>query len=233
MKRSKIPTMVIKRIFQEAASCCAFCTESDVAALEIHHLNDDPKNNAQENLLLVCSSCHSKITHDVIPPADAYLKKKIVQSQARTNIAHIKQPMQQSVNVSHTQNSGIIANIVNIKGRKSPRVNYPLNSIGADIIKKSYVDYLYGQYLKFRKADTSFGAYDHAKRFHPGELHHTIRAKFKAQTFFIHMTRFDELVSYIQGRIDKTILGRRNRSQNTPNYDLYEVFRLEQLGHSD
>lgn len=140
---------------------------------------------------------------------------------------------QQSVIVSNTQNSGIIANIINIKGKKSHKYNYPLNSIGADNIKTNYIHYLYGRYIKFREADPSFGASVHAKHFHPAELHHTIYSKFKAKTFFIHITRFDELVYYIQGRIDKTIMGKTNHRQNIPNYDLFEAFRLEQLGQRD
>lgn len=230
MKRSKISTMTVKQVFQEAASCCSFCNESNVAALEIHHLDEDPNNNVLENLLLVCSTCHSKITHGAISPADATLQKRIIQFQAKTNESATTPTTQQTVTVSNSQNTGIIANVVNIKGRKSQKVSYPADSIGADAIKKGYVDYLYGRYIDWRKKDATFGAFAHAERFHPGELHRTIRSKFKVQTFFIHIARFPELVEYMQGRIDNTILGRRNRSRGIPNYDSFDVFRREQLG---
>ena len=233
MKRPKIPTMLVKQVYQEAASRCSFCKEGIVATLEIHHLDEDPNNNTLENLLLACSSCHSKITYGVISVADAYLKKKIIQFQGKTNDCPAS-PQQQTVNVSNAHNTGIIANVVNLKGRKSPKVNYnyPTDSIGADTIKKGYIDYLYGQYITFRKADISFGADEHAKRFYPGELHQTIRARFKVKTFFIHMARFTELVEYMQNRVDNTILGRSNRKKNIPNYDSFDDFRMEQLGNA-
>lgn len=230
MPRQKIPSMRVKEVFQEAASCCAFCSEATVAALEIHHLDDNPGNNVIENLLLVCSTCHSKITHGVISPADAHLQKRIIQFQVRDTPPPANAKPSQTVTVSGTHNEGIIANVVNVKGRKSPKLNYPPDSIGADTILKSYVDYLYGRYIEFRKKDVKFGAFAHAQRFHPGELHRTIQSKFKAKTFFIHVARFEELVEYMQGRIDNTILGRRNRSQGIPNHQGFDDYQREQLG---
>jgi hypothetical protein len=221
--------MIAKQVFQEAASCCSFCNESDVTALEVHHLDENPSNNTLDNLLLVCSTCHSKITHGSISTADAYTQKRIIQYQGAANRT-ASGATDQSVVVENTANSGIIANVVNIKGKTSGKMHYPPDSIGSDAIMKGYVDYLYGQYIKFRKADASFGAKAHAKRFHPGELHRTIRARFKAQTFFIHVARFEELIQYMHERVDATILGRRNTSRGTKNYDTFEEYRREQLG---
>ena len=135
-----------------------------------------------------------------------------------------------NVNVTNTQNSGIIANVVNLKGRKTPRMNYPPESIGSHTVKKNYIDHLYGRYIEYRKADVSFGAFAHAQRFHPGELHRTIQSKFKAKTFFIHVARFEEVANYIKLRIDGTILGKRNRSRGVPNYDSFDEFGREQEG---
>lgn len=229
MARSKIPSLLQKQVFQEAASCCAFCNQAEVAALEIHHIDEQPSNNTLENLLLVCSTCHSKITYGVISEADVRMQKRIIQFQAKGN-GIIPDSVTQNVNVAHTHNEGIIANVVNIKGKKTPRMNYPVESIGADTIKKSYIDYLYGKYIEYRKADTSFGAYDHARKFHPGELHRTIQSMFNAKTFFVHVNRFDALVDYIKERIDRTILGRRNTSKGIANYRSFEKFEMEQTG---
>lgn len=225
----KLPSMLQKQVFQEAASCCAFCNEKSVPALEIHHIDEDRTNNAFENLILVCSTCHSKITHGEISQADVLVQKRIMQSQAQSNRTALPHSSQ-NVTVAHTQNTGIIANVVTIRGKGTPKTNYPNDSIGADTIKNGYIHYLYGRYVECRKGDASFGAIAHSQRFHPGELHRTIRSKFKTQTFFIHVSRFCELVEYMQGRIDQTILGRYNRSRHQPNYQSFEAYRREQLG---
>jgi len=223
--------MLVKKVFQEAASCCSFCNEQDVAALEIHHIDENNNHNELKNLILVCSSCHSKITHGDTSQADVMLQKRIIQFQCKSNHDDSDVPSQ-SVNVSNTTNSGIIANVVNIKGKKSPKMHYPDSSIGADTIKKGYIDYLYGKYLEFRKADKSFGANSHARKFFPGELHTTINKKFKAKTFFIHESRFEELIDYMHGRINATILGKRNLSRGSRNYSSFEEYKLEQTGNS-
>ncbi|MFC0521259.1 HNH endonuclease signature motif containing protein [Mesonia maritima] len=43
-------------------SKCPFCTNEDVGHFEIHHIDEDPSNNIKSNLLLLCPTCHSKIT---------------------------------------------------------------------------------------------------------------------------------------------------------------------------
>lgn len=153
----------------------------------------------------------------------------MIQFKARAREYHAVEP-KQTVNVSQSTNTGIIANVVNIKGDKNSKRPNPVDSIGADAIKKGYIHYLAGKYIEFRKADSSFGAYGHATRFHPGEIHTTIFAHFKAKTFDIHVARFDELAEYIQWRIDRTILGKRNISQGHRNYSSFEAYQREQLG---
>lgn len=229
MSRKKLPTMLVKKVFQEAISCCAFCNESDVTALEIHHIDEDHNHNELENLLLVCSSCHSKITYGDISLSDVVLQKRIIQFQTKSN-EEAKTIPSQSVKVDNTNNSGVIANVVNFKGKKTPKMNYPVSSIGSDTVKKGYIDYLYGRYIEFRKADKSFGAHSHSKKFFPGELHSTINKKFKAKTFFIHESRFEELVDYMHARINQTILGKRNRSRNSKNYSSFLDYKIEQTG---
>ncbi len=220
--------MLVKKIFQEAASCCAFCNENDVATLEIHHIDEDRDNNTIENLILVCSSCHSKITHGDISTADVIFHKRIIQFQSKSN-NEVSSGPNQAVHVNHTNNSGIIANVVNLKGKKIPKMNYPESAVGADTIKKGYIDHLYGRYIDFRKADTSFGAHAHARKFFPGELHTTISKRFKAKTFFIHESRFDELTEFMQDRIDRTILGKRNISRGVKNYSSFSEYKAEQI----
>lgn len=63
-RRKKIPkeNKVRAELQKEINSKCPFCNNEDVGHFEIHHINNDPSINEIENLILVCPTCHSKIT---------------------------------------------------------------------------------------------------------------------------------------------------------------------------
>lgn len=63
-KRSHIPqkNKVRSELQKEINSKCPFCDNEDVGHFEIHHIDEDPSNNIKSNLLLLCPTCHSKIT---------------------------------------------------------------------------------------------------------------------------------------------------------------------------
>ena len=75
-QRIRFPRTLEKRVFQEAGSKCAFCPECEVVALKIHHIDADPANNVFDNLVLVCATCHAKITRGVISAETVRLKKQ-------------------------------------------------------------------------------------------------------------------------------------------------------------
>ena len=75
-KRTKLPKTLEKRVFQEAGSKCAFCPECEVVALQVHHIDDAPSNNEFTNLILVCATCHAKITGGVISVEAVRLRKQ-------------------------------------------------------------------------------------------------------------------------------------------------------------
>lgn len=231
-RRKTIPVLTSKKLFQEANNCCAFCKYSDVATLEMHHINEDPSDNKIENLIVVCSNCHSKITHGEISPADVHAKKiELLWSNKNTaKPSTEKKNSVRSVSVKAANiNDSIIANTVNIGRKRTPRMQYPPDSIGADVIKKGYIDYLVKRYYDYRKADASYGNF---RPFNHAEIHTTIHSKFKAKTFFIHVVRFNELSDYLKSRIDQTIQGKRNRSNGIINYRTFAQYEAEQLGTS-
>jgi len=216
-KRLKLPKAVEKRIYQEAGSRCPFCAESEVTALEVHHVDENPSNNAAGNLLLVCSSCHSKITGGAISEADVRTKKRELEWSLRPS-----GPMQAGVNVSINSSEfhGDIAhNITKIVTPRPPRVKHPEGSLGADLQKKGYVDYLIERYFEFRKADPSFGR---RRPFSYAEIHKTIQKEFGHKTFFMPVQLFDRLVEFLQFRIDRTILGKRNGANGVASYHSFQ-----------
>ncbi len=228
IRRYTIPSRTKKLIFQEAGSQCPFCDESEVAALEIHHIIgvDVGGSNGPENLILVCSTCHSKITQGVIPQTNVVEKKRnlIYGGPRRRSVPHPSNVISIDGHVSRS----IVANTVRFAGKSSPRMQYPAGSVGANIHMKNYLDYLIRRYFEYRKADASFGEFGHARKFHPAEIHTSVHSKFKAKTFFVPEQRFEAECEYIQQRIDRTILGKRNKSRGIPNFQSFEAFLAEQ-----
>jgi len=114
------------------------------------------------------------------------------------------------------------------RGRRSSRpTEYPVGSIGRDLVKRNYVRYLVERYHRFRQADSSFGS--GSARFSYAVIFKNIERDFKAPTYFIPEGRFNELVEYLQQRIDRTILGKRNRAREIRNYASPAEFATEQM----
>lgn len=227
MKRKAIPALLSKKLFQEANNSCSFCEFSDVASLHIHHIDENPNNNEFKNLIVVCANCHSKITHGEISMADVDTKKRILFFGGTTRKRPVSS-IQQEVYVSGGKiDNSIIANNISFSGRKAPKIQHPLGSIGADVIRKGYIDFLIKRYYDFKDQDSSYGS---KQEFNHAEIHRTIFSKFKAKTFFIPVNRFDELADYLKTRINRTIAGKRNISNGFSNYDSFDEYEKEQLG---
>lgn len=62
--RQRIPqeTKVRAQLQQEINSGCPFCDNREVGHFQIHHIDENPQNNLVSNLILICPTCHSKIT---------------------------------------------------------------------------------------------------------------------------------------------------------------------------
>lgn len=90
----------------------------DIYALEIHHIRsrEDGGGDEPENLILVCSTCHSRITHGVISMADVVVKKR--------ELIYIKlmerrqSSLSNGVHIRGNVKGGIVANVVKISSTK-------------------------------------------------------------------------------------------------------------------
>jgi len=80
-KRITIPAKTKSLLQKEIKSICPFCPSEDVDHFEIHHIDENPSNNQFENLLMLCPTCHSKITKGDIAYEEVILKKKILDNK--------------------------------------------------------------------------------------------------------------------------------------------------------
>jgi len=194
--------------------------EAEIASLQAHHIDSDPSNNALENLFLVCGTCHGKITGGVISETDVILRKRQIEwmpSMPSTPASTMSVPV---VSVQNSRVGGDVAqHITKITTSKQPKIAHPIGSIGADLRMKGYIDYLLTRYYSHRKADTSFGR---RTKFSHAEIHTTIQSEFGSKTFFIPAGHFADLVCFLQGRIDRTILGKTNLSRGIRNYHSFD-----------
>ena len=217
-KRHTIPKRVEKRAYQETGCACAFCQEKEIASLQVHHIDGDPANNQLENLLVVCATCHGKITGGVISQADVILQKRIAHFGALKPVDRGDGDSVR-VNIVGSNFRGDVAHtITKITTPRPPKMQYPVGSIGANLEMKGYIDYLISRYFEYRKADSSYGqkgTFSHAV------IYKNIQRKFGYKTFFMPENHFEALARYLKECIDKTIQGKRNRAQGKRNYHSY------------
>ena len=68
----------------------------------------------------------------------------------------------------------------------------------------------------------------HTQTLCQGHNPESIEAHFKAPTYFIPVSRFDDLVDFLHAKIGNTILGKRNNARGHRNYETFDEFQLEQ-----
>lgn len=104
-------------------------------------------------------------------------------------------------------------------------------------MRRDYIRYLVTRYHRCKETERSFfvpqALVAKTKAAHPrlsyALIYKNLEAKFKAPTYFIPVERFPELVDYLQGRVDQTILGKRNRARGQATYSTFVEYQFEQM----
>lgn len=102
---------------------------------------------------------------------------------------------------------------------KKPVMELPEGALGKDLLKKNYISYLikrYGEWKQFEldRSNEKFNWASFTK--------HLINQYKAAGINYIHISHFEEMKTYLQGRIDKTIFGKKRRADGHRNYSPYE-----------
>ena len=179
----------------------------------------DPHN--VDNLIYVCKNCHGKITAGYISLADVVLKKRILKYGGNPNLG---QDPANTINVNDSINTGTIANVIHFHSRKKtpPKLSSPEGSIAANLNNRNYLKHLIDRYHEFAKAEKG-----HTYKY--PVFYQAIKRKFGAKWDMIPIARFDDVIAFVQKRIDDTILGKTRKSKGQKNFSSYSEY-LKKFG---
>lgn len=204
-KPRKKPTQRHRALLQkENGSMCPFCPSQEVDTFEIHHINGVPDDDRLENQLMVCRTCHAKITAGTITLDDVVQKKKELTMKTAEKTAE-REPAISNISV---RDAGVVVvgnnNRISTVTRKKRVNKYPPDCIGYDSMKANYVNYLIDRYQKlasWRREGFSYAVF-------PTQLKRRFKIGSQRTIYNLTLDRFDELVAYIQERILNTQIGR-------------------------
>ena len=221
-------------ISQQANSECPFCGERDVALHEVHHIvpRAEGGSNDPENLILVCRNCHVRVANKTIPASVVQEKKrglKAVIYQMPGAPDRASPPSGVSIG-GDANNSVVVGRDFHLhSGAKTKgKMAYPAGTIGADALRRGYIQYLVSRYDEFKQ--TGHRSYGQKGDHQYGAIHRNVKGAFKVTTYFILVERFDELVRYLHSRIDQTIQGKTNKARGHRAYSSFDNFVREQTG---
>nr|VFJ48356.1 MAG: HNH endonuclease [Candidatus Kentron sp. DK] len=231
MKRKAIPQKIRMTLQKEIDSSCPFCGIDCVEHFQFHHIDENPENNDPKNLIMVCPTCHSKITKGDISHSEAEDKKKELAS---------KTPLVKNGAMGQIINSGQIINInaeagnavvgdnnkVTVNIKNPTKAKYPEGSLGANNDKANYIGYLITRYHEYKEWEVG------KKKMNYAIFQSQLKKKYKIgknRTIYnIPEGRFEELAEYIQDRIDGTVLASVKRSKKQfKNYLSFEEYVQE------
>jgi hypothetical protein len=220
--RIKIPqeNKIRAELQREISSSCPFCEGQEVGHFEIHHIDENPANNDKINLLLLCPTCHSKITKGDISKDEVYkIKLSLLSKQLPKTLNTSKVNNNSFKNVNQAivgDNNSIVIN----HQQKTVKAKYPPGCIGYDTLKANYIGHLIKRFNEY-------------KEYEVGKVNYAVFAGSLKKQFSIPPTRtiynipiekFEELVSYIQLRIDGTKLA-RIKGKSHKNYSSFSEYQ--------
>jgi len=91
-KRKPIPPRTRKEVLTRPRKCM-WCRKHP--AQEIHHIDENPRNNKRDNLIPLCGFCHNRVTSGEITKQQLWKRlgiKKKVKKVAKREFAQRKRP---------------------------------------------------------------------------------------------------------------------------------------------
>lgn len=227
----------------EAQSCCPWCERPmRDDEVEFHHIDEDPSNNAFENLILVCRNHHGQISSKAIPYWEVILKKQILCNRFEMErLGFLKPQASPKTSKASTgptigrDNNGIAANQVHVENlhlhrekKNRGRREITPGLIEADPDMRTYANYLVKKYIAWRQK----GKIVDKRKFDPGSAHGILGKGYGSpdSVFLIPQARFPKWVEAAQKKIDRTAFGLINKGKRIRNYHSWEEHLQERHG---
>lgn len=188
------------------------------------------RRNSAENLILMCGRHHKVIdtetrkykVEDLLLIKRAHEEAGVVEISAKT-AKNAEALLAHHVSFVVTKNTGqvainspgaIQAGVINLKtSRFKIIISPPTGAIGASQPMSAYCKYLIARYNEYQKADhTGKSEYKYMA------LPNAVIRKFGNRWQDLPDAAFAEVVTFLQARIDATIIGRRNKARSVANY---------------
>jgi len=225
MRRKTVPQKTKMLLQKEVDSRCPFCNSDDVDHFQFHHIDENPKNNDTANLLMLCPTCHSKITKGDIGRSEVEKTKNrlaVEKQSGETKMGNV-------VNFNDKVGSAVVGdnNKVTVNVKPPTKKNkYPAGSLGANNDKTNYISYLITRYHEYKEWEVGKEKMNYAI-FQSG-----LKKKYrigKTRTLYnVPEIKFEELASEVQKRIDGTVLANVKRSKDQfKNYLSYDEYLEE------
>jgi len=107
------------------------------------------------------------------------------------------------------------------KAVKKAVLELPEGALGKDLLKKNYVSYLSKRYGDWKQLQ--FDREGKGEKFNWASHNKSLMNRYHAAGInHIHTGHFDDIVSYLQDRIDKTIFGRNQKAKGKRNYSAFD-----------
>lgn len=217
--RKQVPVRFRYQLLQEVDLVCPFCASKEVDTFEVHHLDGMPDNNDLNNLLMVCPTCHAKITSGTISINETYIKKYELSKKGRNLSVPASTPP--AISLSNISGTTIIGNNNTIitKDRKLAPAIPSEGAIGNSAKERSYTKHLYDRLIDFKARALNCSSQQAGIR-----VAQKYNKLFGATWTHTPIERFDDVAAYLQKEIESTPIGKYNKKRGIQNFSSYDEF---------
>ena len=203
------------------------CSEQDVKALEIHHIQGDPSVHAEADMLVLCASCHAKAERDGFSQDQLY-EAKMAPKRQTASLNDSSPPVIQ-VPGSNNVIAGRDLNVQTLSVRttkSSLRAPVMPGTVAESPNKANYLEYLVSRYNEFKKWDCE----NSGKPMRYPLIRSAYAREIGCRVKDTPVEQFERACQYLHRRIDDSKLGRINRSRDKSNYSTFESWLSDKKG---